>query len=163
MTRFTLPLALLALPLLLGAARIDSHCATCYGDTPCRACSNCRYCGHCAKGGGTCGVCAPSPQTRTGLPSFPQARKPARPGSAKPLPGTKKIVTVSTPAGGGVNFRLRPDNAAARLKSSPVLREGARVEVLKVGGDWLFGKAQNGRKGWLRWRYHGAIYVTPSL
>ena len=30
--------------------------ATCYGNTPCKACTSCNYCKHCTAGG-TCGIC----------------------------------------------------------------------------------------------------------
>jgi len=37
--------------------------ATCYGNSPCKACSNCSRCGHCSAGG-SCGICA-KPKTKT--------------------------------------------------------------------------------------------------
>jgi hypothetical protein len=36
--------------------------ATCYGNTPCNACSNCSKCKYCSNGG-TCGQCAKKEQT----------------------------------------------------------------------------------------------------
>ncbi len=53
-------LSLIALfPTFTFTQKQEDKCATCYGNTPCRACKNCRYCKHCAREGGTCGVCKP--------------------------------------------------------------------------------------------------------
>ncbi len=56
MVRKSLWMALLMLPLLIGAAS-DTLYSTCTGSDPCTVCKNCKYCKHCAKEGGTCGVC----------------------------------------------------------------------------------------------------------
>lgn len=46
-------------PKKLIAASCESR--GCTGSEYCSACQNCSGCKHCAKEGGTCGVCAPTP------------------------------------------------------------------------------------------------------
>jgi hypothetical protein len=52
--------------------------ATCYGNSPCHACTNCNYCKYC-NSGGTCGVCASSKKkTYTRIVSSPYANSQCR-------------------------------------------------------------------------------------
>ena len=179
---------LLAQPALSPPKAQLIHCATCYGETPCNACKNCRYCGHCAKGGGTCGVCRVTLPTvsvpRVYAPK--PARKPApvkRPSSyvtVKPLSSKAASPTVpahivaarsallrhgygliATPEGNGVNVRTAPAVNAPRVTAQPLLPVGTRVRVLRLKGDWMEAEMDDGAKGWIRWRYEAALYVTP--
>lgn len=115
----------------------ESTTGKCSGTSSCTACSNCKYCGHCAKGGGTCGVCAPAPKPV----------KETRSSAVKShLPGDKLIVaseTLNVRSGAGTDYDV-----------VETLADGEALTYLSQQGDWFEVRVvKSGKRGYVNSKF----------
>jgi hypothetical protein len=68
---------------------------------------------------------------------------------------------VATPKGLGVNVRTRASAHAPLIAHDALLPVGTTVKVMSLSGSWLKIQLDDGTHGWVRWRTHDALYVTP--
>jgi len=103
-------------------------------------------------------------QQKSSKPSQPQVKivEVPRKGYSRDFPpAVGSLVTIDTPTGDPVSFRMAPSQSSPLVTEQESIPDGDQVTVIQRNGDWLYVSTQDDIRGYIRWIYEDTTYVSP--